>query len=146
MKTCPPLESVRTCVSLLLVFTRVQQQNIILIYATASLLAASTQNGYSGSWSSHSQNEKSVFSTWFQLVKRPAEELTCAGIVIDPDVARMADAHEGARGVNAHGVLPAVVLPFSTLINIWREGREKERGGEQSWVRCGFLSQVQLNP
>lgn len=46
------------------------------------------------------------------------EELTCAGIVIDPDVARMADAHEGARGVNAHGVLPAVVLPLSALINI----------------------------
>ena len=59
----------------------------------------------------------------------PAEELTCAGIVIDPDVARMADAHEGARGVNAHGVLPAVVLPFGALINIWKEGRERERGG-----------------
>ena len=48
----------------------------------------------------------------------PAEELTCAGIVIDPDVTCMADAHEGARSVNAHGVLPAVVLPFSALINI----------------------------
>lgn len=46
------------------------------------------------------------------------QELTCAGIVIDPDVARMADAHEGAGGVNTHGVLPAVVLPFSTLVNI----------------------------
>lgn len=58
----------------------------------------------------------------FQLVsspqKRSAKELTCAGIVIDPDVTRVADAHEGARGVNAHGVLPTVVLPFSALINI----------------------------
>lgn len=48
----------------------------------------------------------------------PAEELTCAGIVVDPDITRMADAHEGARGVNAHGVLPTVVLSFSALINI----------------------------
>jgi len=51
-------------------------------------------------------------------VKRPEEELTCAGIVIDPDVACVADAHEGTRGVNTHGVLSAVVLPFSTLVNI----------------------------
>lgn len=89
------------------------------------LKPTSTQNGCSGSWSSWSQNKISTFSTWFQPVKRSAQELTCAGIVIDPDVARMADAHEGARGVNAHGVLPAVVLPFSALINIWREGRER---------------------
>lgn len=73
------------------------------------------------------QNQNFVYST----VKRPADELTCAGIVIDPDVARMADAHKGTGGVNAHGVLPAVVLPFSALINIWREGeREKQRRGE----------------
>lgn len=71
------------------------------------------------------QNTIRTFSTWVQPVKRSAQELTCAGIVIDPDVARTADAHEGARGVNAHGVLPAVVLPFSALINIWREGRER---------------------
>lgn len=45
-------------------------------------------------------------------------ELTCAGIVIDPDVAGVADAHEGTRGVNTHGVFSAVVFPFSTLINI----------------------------
>lgn len=82
------------------------------------------------------QNRIRTFSTWFQPVKRSAQELTCAGIVIDPDVARMADAHEGARGVNAHGVLPAVVLPFGALINIWREGREKERG--KAWVSCGL--------
>lgn len=57
-------------------------------------------------------------------VVEPAEALVvlCAGVVIDPDVARMADAHEGARGVNAHGVLPAVVLPFSALINIFTVG------------------------
>lgn len=48
----------------------------------------------------------------------PEKELTCAGIVIDPDVASVADAHEGSRGVNAHGVLSAVVLSFSALINI----------------------------
>lgn len=46
----------------------------------------------------------------------------CAGIVIDPDVARMADTHKGTGGVNAHGVLPAVVLSFSTLINIFTVG------------------------
>lgn len=66
----------------------------------------------------HNENKNWAFSTSFQPVKRPAEELTCAGIVIDPDVARMADAHEGAGGVNTHGVLSAVVLPLSTLINI----------------------------
>lgn len=104
------------------------QQNIILVCIASSLQATSTQNGCSGSWSSQSQNKNSVFCTWFQPVKRPAAELTCAGIVIDPDVARMADAHEGARGVNAHGILPAVVLPFSTLINIWEKG---ERRGER---------------
>lgn len=60
----------------------------------------------------------SAFPTCVSPVKRAAEELTCAGIVIDPDVARMADAHEGARGINTHGVLPAVVLPLSALINI----------------------------
>lgn len=50
--------------------------------------------------------------------KRPEEELTCAGIVIDPDVACVADAHEGSRGVNTHGVFSAVVFSFGTLINI----------------------------
>lgn len=50
--------------------------------------------------------------------KRLESGLTCAGIVVDPDVARMADAHEGAGGVNAHGVLSAVVLPLSTLVDI----------------------------
>lgn len=53
-----------------------------------------------------------------QFVRRPEEALTCAGVVVDPDVARVADAHEGTRGVNAHGVLSAVMFPFSTLINI----------------------------
>lgn len=50
--------------------------------------------------------------------KRLESGFTCAGIVVDPDVARMADAHEGAGGVNAHGVLSAVVLPLSTLVDI----------------------------
>lgn len=30
----------------------------------------------------------------------------------------MADAHEGAGGVDAHGVLSAVVLPLCTLVDI----------------------------
>lgn len=47
-----------------------------------------------------------------------AEGLTCAGIVIDPDVARVADAHEGAGGVHTHGVLSAVVLPLSALVDV----------------------------
>lgn len=42
-----------------------------------------------------------------------------AAVVIDPDVARVADTHEGAGGVDTHGVLPAVVLPFCTLIDIF---------------------------
>lgn len=50
--------------------------------------------------------------------QRVNKGLTCAGIVIDPDVACMADAHEGAGGVNTHGVLSAVVLPLSTLVDI----------------------------
>lgn len=52
------------------------------------------------------------------MARGAAPRLTCAGVVIDPDVARMADAHEGAGGVDAHGVLPAVVLPLSALIDI----------------------------
>lgn len=71
---------------------------------------------------------KNPFS-WFQRpVKRPEEELTCAGIVIDPDVACVADAHEGSWGVNTHGVFSAVVFSFSTLVNIWGENREKREG------------------
>lgn len=105
----------------------------------------STQKGCSGSWSSQRWSNGSARSTWFQPVKKkkgPAEQLTCAGIVIDPDVARMADAHEGARGVNAHGVLPAVVLPFGALINIWKEGRENGGGGTKAgWdVDCCHIS------
>lgn len=49
--------------------------------------------------------------------------LTCAGVVIDPDVASVADAHEGAGGVDTHGVLTTVVFPLCTLVNIW--GRER---------------------
>ncbi len=66
----------------------------------------------------HEARIKSVPSPLDYNPSKGQEELTCAGIVIDPDVARMADAHEGAGGVNTHGVLPAVVLPFSALINI----------------------------
>lgn len=57
-------------------------------------------------------------------IVEPAETLVmfCAGIVVDPDVTCVADAHEGAGGVNTHGVLSAVVLPFSTLINIFTIG------------------------
>jgi len=54
--------------------------------------------------------------------------LTCTGVVIDPDVARVADAHEGAGRVHAHGVLPAVVLPLGALVDIW-DGREEGEGG-----------------
>lgn len=42
----------------------------------------------------------------------------CAGIVIDPDVSSVADAHEGSWSIDTHGVLSAVVLSLSTLINI----------------------------
>lgn len=64
------------------------------------------------------QNRITAILTPFQPVRGSTEGLTCAGIVIDPDVACMADAHEGAGGVNTHGVLSAVVLPLSTLVNI----------------------------
>ena len=55
--------------------------------------------------------------------------LTCTGVVIDPDVARVADAHEGAGCVHTHGVLPAVVFPLGALVDIWTEGRSAEKGG-----------------
>lgn len=51
--------------------------------------------------------------------------LTCAGVIIDPDVARVADAHEGARGVDTHGVLTTVVFPLGALINICTGERNK---------------------
>lgn len=56
---------------------------------------------------------------------------TCAGIVVDPDVARVADAHEGAGGVDAHGVLSAVVLPLCTLVDIWGDRKQKTTLG---WI------------
>lgn len=37
----------------------------------------------------------------------------------------MANAHEGARRVDAHGVLPAVVLPLGTLVDICKWKRKK---------------------
>lgn len=59
-------------------------------------------------------------------------KLTCAGIVIDPDEARTADAHEGAGRVDAHGVLPAVVLALGTLVDIWKgSGGEEELSSSQ---------------
>lgn len=45
----------------------------------------------------------------------------------------MANAHEGARRVDAHGVLPAVVLPLGTLVDIWKgSGEEEENRGQAS--------------
>lgn len=64
------------------------------------------------------QNRITAILNRFQLAGGSTEGLTCAGIVIDPDVAGVADAHEGAWGVNTHGVLSAVVLPLSTLVDI----------------------------
>lgn len=95
----------------LLISAAAPQQNLFLICPTLSLQAALATKWLL--W------RPALAHIWFQPVKWPEEpQLTCAGIVIDPDVARMADAHEGAGGVNAHGVLPAVVLPLSALINI----------------------------
>lgn len=83
--------------------------------------------------------EKKKSTSWLHsyLVKGQCEEgeeeeLTCAGIVIDPDEARMANAHEGARRVDAHGVLPAVVLPFGTLVNIWKGSGQEEENSQAS--------------
>lgn len=49
------------------------------------------------------------------------EELTCAGVVVDADVAGEADAQEGAGCVDAHCVLPTVVLALRTLVHICRK-------------------------
>lgn len=46
----------------------------------------------------------------------------------------MADAHEGTGCVDAHGVLPAVVLPLGTLVDIWKEAKER-RSQQESGVR-----------
>ncbi len=44
--------------------------------------------------------------------------LTCAGVIINPDIAGVADTHKGAGCVHTHRVLPAVVFPLRTLIDI----------------------------
>lgn len=49
----------------------------------------------------------------------------------------MADAHEGAGRVDAHGVLPAVVLPLGTLVDIWK-GSEGEEEVSRSQVSQGI--------
>lgn len=74
-----------------------------------------------------------------QCEEREEEELTCAGIVIDPDEASMANAHEGARRVDAHSVLPAVVLPLGTLVNICKGSREEEGNRSQARRRIEKL-------
>ena len=77
--------------------------------------------------------------------------LTCTGVVIDPDVARVADAHEGAGCVHTHCVLAAVVFPLGALVDIWTEGRSAEKGemkglSHSAWRRpkplrqAGFVS------
>lgn len=110
---------------------------------------AQSQNGRCGSWSSQSRGrQKTVLSPLdCNPPKRSAEELTCAGIVINPDVARMADAHEGAGGVNTHGVLPAVVLPLSALVNIWGENKRETRENKEGLyvVLLYGCNQVQLS-
>lgn len=104
-------------------YVSASKQKNLLIWAASMRLETSTEHCCSRClWT---YGKIGTFLAWF---KRTAQKHTCAGIVIDPDVSHMADAHEGARGVNAHGVLPAVVLPFSALVDIWGEGREKEKG------------------
>lgn len=59
----------------------------------------------------------------------------------------MANAHEGARRVDAHGVFPAVVLSLGALVDIWEGGGEVEenrsqasRGIERKEEKNSFLS------
>lgn len=47
------------------------------------------------------------------------ELLTSAGVIIDAKVTSVTNTHEGSWRVYTHGVLSAVVLSFSTLINIY---------------------------
>jgi hypothetical protein len=82
------------------------------------------------------------------------KELTCAGVVIDPDVSPVTDAHEGSGGVDTHSVLPAVVLPLRTLVDIYSEeiGRTGWAGhawstlGSSNWGSTKDLVQTPVQP
>ena len=55
--------------------------------------------------------------------------VTCARVVVDPDVPSFADTHERTRSVHTHGVLTAVMAPFCTLVDVY-----KGKGGQRSMV------------
>lgn len=52
--------------------------------------------------------------------------LTCAGVIINADIAAVADTHKGAGCVHTHCVLPAVVFPLRTLIDICKHSRTQD--------------------
>lgn len=58
----------------------------------------------------------------------------------------MANAHEGTRRVDAHGVLPTVVLPLGTLVDIWKrsegDGEENRSQGSRRIQRYKQFSVI----
>ena len=91
----------------------------------------SVRNLCSGSWSSRSL----LLQLLVHLIpvccqKGQQRSSTCAGIVINPDVTSMADAHEGAGGINTHGVLPAGSASLQRTHQYLEEKRGRRREGE----------------
>lgn len=56
--------------------------------------------------------------------------MLCTRIIINAYISCFADAHKGSWCIYAHGVLPTVVLSFSTLINIFTVGIVLSKGSE----------------
>lgn len=64
--------------------------------------------------------------------------LTCAGVIINPDIAGVADTHKGAGCVHTHRVLPAVVFPLRTLINICNHSKTQDTLCTMTRTQHGF--------
>lgn len=70
--------------------------------------------------SANSVEAKSVFVTGIQSTHTLI--VLCAGVIINTDEASVTDAHKRAWCVHTDGVLPAVVFPLRTLVDILAVG------------------------
>lgn len=66
--------------------------------------------------------------------------LTCARVIINPDIAGVADTHKGAGCVHTYRVLSAVVFPLRTLIDICNHSRTKDTLCTMTRTQHGFQS------